>query len=55
MFSTKFDEATKLWSGVTVPPINNPNINCAHVLLSSMKVHGSKVAQVSYFFLQNVD
>ncbi|XP_055325950.1 uncharacterized protein LOC129579797 isoform X2 [Sitodiplosis mosellana] len=47
MFSTKFDEATKLWSGVTVPPIYNPNVNCAHVLLSSMKVHGSKFAQIN--------
>lgn len=49
MFSTKFNEASKLWSGVDIPPIHNPNINCAHVLLKSMKQYGSKVAQVSFY------
>lgn len=47
MFLTKFDEATKLWSGADVPPIYNPNINCAHAILNAMKLNGSKVAEVS--------
>lgn len=47
MFRTRFDENTMLWSGADVPHLYNANISIAQVLLRSMKMFGSKIAQVS--------
>lgn len=49
MFQTNFDEKTKLWTGADVPPLFNPNISIAQVLLRMLKIHGSKIAQVRPF------
>lgn len=46
MFKTTFDEKAKLWSGIERPQLYNPNINIAHAILRSMKLFGSKIAQV---------
>lgn len=51
MFQTYFDEKTKLWTGADVPPLFNPNISIAQVLLRMLKIHGSKIAQVRHFIL----
>lgn len=47
MFSTKYDEEIKEWSGKNVLPSYNPEISLAQVLLERMKTYGSKIAQVS--------
>lgn len=47
MFSTKYDEEIKVWSGKDVLPTYNPEISLAQVLLERMKTYGSKIAQVS--------
>lgn len=48
MFRTDFDENTKLWSSVDIPPIFNTNVSMGQILLELMRLHGSKVAQVSF-------
>lgn len=47
MFQTTFDKKVNLWSGLNRPQLYNPNINIAQALLRSMKLYGSKIAQVS--------
>lgn len=49
MFRAKFDEKTKEWSSLNVAPVFDPRISVANILLRSMCVNGSKVAQVSSF------
>lgn len=46
MFSTKFDENRKLWYGGDIPAEHKPKISLGQALLNSMRVFGSKVAQV---------
>lgn len=46
MFSTKFDESTKLWSGREVPPLYNPKISVAQVILDKLDTYGPNIAQV---------
>lgn len=45
---TKFEKETLEWSGAKIPPVLNPNISIAHSLLRSMKLYGSKIAQVLF-------
>lgn len=47
----KFDEKTKIWTSCGGPsiPIYNSNISLSHIVLRSMEIHGSKIAQVSKF------
>lgn len=47
MFRTHFDEQSKLWSGAAIPQLFNTKVSIAQVLLRSMKIYGSKIAQVS--------
>lgn len=47
MFLAKFDEENKVWSNDDIPCILNPKISIAHVLLRSMQLNGSKIAQVN--------
>lgn len=47
MYSTRFNEAEKLWYGPDVLPLYNPSVNLAQALLNSMSIFGSKIAQVS--------
>lgn len=46
MFSTKFDENSKLWCGGAIPAEHEPKISLGQALLNSMRIFGSKVAQV---------
>lgn len=47
MFSLKFDDGNKVWrSNTDIPLAFNPNVSIAHLLLKSMEIHGSKIAQV---------
>lgn len=46
MFSTKYDEETKVWSGRDTVPIYNPTVSLAQVLLSTMRNFDHKIAQV---------
>lgn len=46
MFSTKFDEDSNLWCGGDIPAEHKPKIALGQALLNSMRVFGSKVAQV---------
>lgn len=48
MFSTKFDESHKLWYGGDIPVEHKPKISLGQALLNSMRVFGSKVAQVKW-------
>ncbi|XP_031628269.1 4-coumarate--CoA ligase-like 7 [Contarinia nasturtii] len=47
MFSTKYDEETKVWRGHDEVPMYNPKVSLAQVLLTTMKNMGQKVAQIS--------
>lgn len=47
MFSTRYDEAEKLWYGPDIPPLHNPNINMAQSFLNAMSIFGPKIAQVN--------
>lgn len=47
MFQTTFDKKANLWSGVNRPQLYNPNINIAQAILRSLKLFGSKIAQVN--------
>lgn len=46
MFSTKFDKEKKLWSGREVIPTYNPKISIAQVILDTLNIYDSKIAQV---------
>lgn len=46
MFHVKFDEENKIWDGCDVPPVFNPNVSLGHILLKSLALNGSKIAQV---------
>lgn len=46
MFTTKYDEENKLWSGRGDLPLYSPEISVAQVVLSSMEIYGPKIAQV---------
>ena len=46
MFSTKFDQENKVWSGQNVVPTYNPKVSVAQVLLAALSTYGSKIAQV---------
>lgn len=46
MFRTHYDEKQKLWSGCKFPSLYNPTISIGHMILSALKIHSSKIAQV---------
>lgn len=46
MSRVKFDEKNKKWTACDGPSIYNPNISLGHILLRSMEMFGSKIAQV---------
>lgn len=48
MYKTVFDKENKLWKGYDVPPLYNPEISIAQVLLKAMTTNGTKIAQVNY-------
>lgn len=52
MYKTIFDKNNKLWKGHDVPPLYNPEISIAQVLLKAMKINGTKIAQVITNFLR---
>lgn len=47
MFSTTFNQTTKLWTGHDIQPLYNPKISLAQVLFNAMSKFGPKTAQVS--------
>lgn len=47
MFSTTFKQE-KLWCGLDIPPLYNPNISLAQVLFNAMAKYGTKIAQVNF-------
>ncbi|XP_055298411.1 uncharacterized protein LOC129566474 [Sitodiplosis mosellana] len=47
MFTTKYDEKNKVWSGLDIPPTYNSKISVAQVMLNALKTYGSKIAQIS--------
>lgn len=53
MFQTTFDEVEKLWSGAAVPPLYNPKISVAQVLLRTMELQPQKIAQVTLYMNLN--
>lgn len=53
MFSSTYDEETKLWHGPDIPPVYNPFVSIAQVMLNSMSIFGSKIAQVSEIEFDN--
>lgn len=46
MTRVKFDEKTKLWNTCGIPLVYNPNISAGHIVLRSMELNGSKIAEV---------
>lgn len=46
MFTTKYDEKSKEWFGLDIPPMYNSKISLAQVMLNALKTYGSKIAQV---------
>lgn len=55
MFSTRYNEAEKLWYGSDLPPLYNPSVSIAQVVLNSLSVFGSKVAQVKKLKTQKLN
>lgn len=47
MFHTEFDEKTKLWKGLDLPPLYNPKASVGQILLNALSLNGSKIAQIS--------
>lgn len=46
MFQTKYNKDIKEWSGCDRPPLYNPKVSLAHVLLDTLNTFGPKIAQV---------
>lgn len=46
MFQTKYDEGSKEWRGCDLPPLYNPKVSLARILLNSLTIYGPKIAQV---------
>lgn len=46
MFHVKFDEKNQTWDGCDIPSVFNPNVSLGNILLKSLALHGSKIAQV---------
>lgn len=49
MYRVEFDEANKLWKSHGPPQVYDPSVSLGNVLLRSMELQGSKIAQVSFF------
>lgn len=47
MTSTRYNEEAKEWHGCPIPPLFNPEISVAQVLMESMTNFGPKIAQIS--------
>lgn len=47
MYSTTYNKEEKLWYGANIPPLYNPKVSIGQVLLNSMSMFGSKIAQVN--------
>lgn len=48
MFRTKFDENENLWKGLNTPSLFNPDLSLGQVALRTLKMGGSKCAQVIF-------
>lgn len=48
MFRTIFDEEKKQWNGPQTDTIFNPNTSLGNVILNSLQVNGSRIAQVRF-------
>lgn len=48
MYRTKYNEKLKVWSGRDLPPLYNPKVSLAQVVLDALTAYGSKIAQVFY-------
>lgn len=46
MFQTKYDAEAKEWRGCDLPPLYNPKISLARLILNSLTTFGPKIAQV---------
>ncbi|XP_055297301.1 uncharacterized protein LOC129565940 [Sitodiplosis mosellana] len=47
MSPTKYDADAKEWSGCDLPPVYNPEVSLAQVLLDALTAYGSKIAQIN--------
>lgn len=47
MLKVKYDDKRQIWRSYDDPIVYNPNISLANVLLRSMDLYGSKIAQVN--------
>lgn len=48
MYQTKYDEKAKEWRGFDLPPLYNPKVSLAQVLLDALTIYRSKIAQVIF-------
>lgn len=55
MLRTKYDEKIKEWNGCDLPPVYNPKISLAQILLDTLMTYGSKIAQVLNKFHIKID
>lgn len=46
MYDTTFDEKNKQWNGPKIKSNFNPEVSLGRVILNSLQIYGSKVAQV---------
>lgn len=53
MFQSGYDEKRKQWRGLENRPLYNPEISLGEVLLKTMQVNGSKIAQVNFKIVFN--
>lgn len=47
MLRVSFNEKEKLWNSCGAPLVYNPNISLGHILLRSLELYKSQIAQVS--------
>lgn len=47
MFHGKFDKKNQIWDGRDIPPVFNPHISLGNILLKSLALNRSRVAQVN--------
>lgn len=48
MYRSIYDDKRKQWQGLKMRPLYNPEVTLGEVLLKSMHINGSKIAQVSF-------
>lgn len=50
MYRTHYNKEEKLWSGDDLTPIYNPKVSLGEIIFQSLRVNGSRIAQVNQIY-----